>query len=69
MKAKEIRELSIEELGKKLRDVRAEVLDVRLRKETGQLEKTHEVPLKRKEVARYETILAEKKRAASQKAS
>lgn len=68
MKAKEIRELSIEELGKKLRDARAEVLDIRLQKQAGQLEKTHEVGLKRREVARYETILAEKK-AAAQKAS
>jgi large subunit ribosomal protein L29 len=66
MKANEIRELSIEELEKKLRDTRADVLDVRLRKQTGQLEKTHEVALKRKEVARFETILSEKKAAAKE---
>lgn len=68
MKAKEIRELSIEELGKKLRDARADILDLRLQKQTGQLEKTHELSLKRKEIARFETILAEKK-AAETKAS
>lgn len=67
MKAKEIRELSVEELGKKLRDARAAMLDLRLQKQTGQLEKTHELGLKRKEIARYETILTEKK--AAQKAS
>lgn len=68
MKTKEIKELSIEELAKKLRGARQEVLDLRLQKQAGQLEKTHEARLKRKEVARYETILAEKK-AADKKAS
>jgi large subunit ribosomal protein L29 len=63
MKANEIRELSIEELEKKLRDSRADTLDIRLRKNSGQLEKTHEVTLKRKQVARYETILTEKRAA------
>jgi large subunit ribosomal protein L29 len=64
MKAKEIRELSIEELEKKLRDARAEQLDQRLRKQVGQLEKTHELKETRKEIARFETILSEKKAAA-----
>lgn len=63
MKAKEIRELSVEELEKKLRDARAETLDIRLRKQSGQLEKTHEIALKRKDISRYETILTEKKTA------
>ncbi len=69
MKANEIRELSVEELGKKLRDARAESLEIRLQKQAGQLERTHEIDLKRREVARYETILSEKKKAAAQKAS
>lgn len=69
MKPTEIRELSVEEIEKKLRDARAAVLDVRLRKQTGQLEKTHEVVERRKEVARFETVLSEKKRAAGKKAS
>lgn len=63
MKASEIRELSVEELEKKLRDTRADTLDIRLRKNSGQLEKTHEVALKRKQVSRYETILTEKRAA------
>ncbi|HLS27188.1 MAG TPA: 50S ribosomal protein L29 [Opitutales bacterium] len=66
MNAKKIRELSIEEIGKKLRDARADLLEIRLQKQTGQLEKTHEVQLKRKEIARCETILAEKKAADNQ---
>lgn len=61
MKAKEIKELSIEELEKKVRDARAEMLGLRLQKRTGQLEKTHQLKLTRREIARYETILSEKK--------
>lgn len=65
MKANKIKELSVEELEKKLRDTRAEMLSMRLQKQVGQLEKTHELSLTRKEIARYETILSEK-RVASQ---
>jgi large subunit ribosomal protein L29 len=64
MKAKEIKELSLEELEKKLRDARAIQLDQRLRKQVGQLEKTHELKQTRREIARFETILSSKKTAA-----
>lgn len=64
MKAKEIKELSIEELEKKLRDTRSERLDLRLQKQAGQLDKTHQVKLTRRDIARYETILSAKKAAA-----
>jgi large subunit ribosomal protein L29 len=64
MKAKDIRELSVEELEKKLRDSRAETLDLRLRKQVGQLEKTHRLKESRREIARMETILSQKKTAA-----
>lgn len=69
MKVNDIRELSLEELEKKLRDARADILDLRLRKESGQLEKTHEIELKRHEIARCETIRSEKKKAAATQAS
>jgi len=64
MKAKEIKELSIEELEKKLRDAREEMLGLRLQKQVGQLEKTHQLKLTRRDIARYETILSAKKSAA-----
>lgn len=38
MKTKEIRELSAEELSKKLRDMREELLNLNVRKGTGQVE-------------------------------
>ncbi len=68
MKSKEIRELSIPELEKKIRDTRDELLTLKLRKQTGQVENTAELTSLRKDIARMETIhnqklLAEKKSA------
>ncbi len=40
------------------------LLQVRLRKQTGQVEKTHELRSLRKDVARLETILRQKNKAA-----
>lgn len=65
MKAQEIKELSVEEIAKKLRDSREELLDLRLRKQAGQLEKTHEIKSLRREIARCETVYAEKAKATS----
>jgi large subunit ribosomal protein L29 len=60
MTSKEIRELSIGEIGTKLLDTRDQLLQLRLRKRSGQVEKTHEVRALRKSIARQETILREK---------
>ena len=60
MTAKEIRELSAAEIGTKLRETREQLLQLRLRKHTGQVEKTHELRDLRKTVARLETILKQK---------
>lgn len=61
MKAKDIRELSLEELQKKLRDARADMMNLRMRKASGQVEKTHELSEKRRDIARFETILTQKR--------
>lgn len=55
-----LRELSVEELKKKLEDVRRLNFDSRLRHVTGQLTKVSELPRTRAEVARILTILKEK---------
>ena len=55
MTSKEIRELSIGEIETKLRETREQLLQLRLRKQTGQVEKTHELRTLRKDVARLET--------------
>ena len=64
MTAKEIHALTPDEITIKLRDVREQLLQLRLRKHTGQVEKTHELRSLRKDVARLETILRQKNRPA-----
>jgi large subunit ribosomal protein L29 len=64
MTSKEIRDLSLSEITTKIRESRESLLQVRLRKQTGQVEKTHEMRALRKDVARLETILRQKNAAA-----
>jgi large subunit ribosomal protein L29 len=61
MTSKEIRELAPAEISTKLREIREQLLQLKLRKQTGQVEKTHELRTLRKDIARLETILNEKK--------
>ncbi|HVZ63539.1 MAG TPA: 50S ribosomal protein L29 [Lacunisphaera sp.] len=61
MTAKEIRELAPTEINTKLREVRDQLLQLRLRKNTGQVEKPHLLRVYRKDIARLETILKQKK--------
>jgi large subunit ribosomal protein L29 len=61
MTSKEIRELSAAEITTKLREIREQLLNLRLRKQTGQVEKTHELRTLRKDIARLETELTAKK--------
>jgi large subunit ribosomal protein L29 len=64
MTSKEIRDLSPGEITTKLRETREQLLQLKLRKQTGQVEKTHELRTLRKDIARLETIANEKKKAA-----
>ncbi|HEY0944153.1 MAG TPA: 50S ribosomal protein L29 [Opitutaceae bacterium] len=66
MTSKEIRDLAPAELPAKIRELREQLLQLRLRKQTGQVEKTHEIRTLRKDIARLETALtASKKKAAA----
>ena len=65
MTSKEIRDLSAEETVTKLRETREQLLQLRLRKQTGQVEKTHELRSLRKDIARLLTIQNEKSRQAA----
>ena len=65
MTAKEIRELAPAEIATKLRETREQLLQLRLRKQTGQVEKTHELRTLRKDIARLETIVTQKAKMAS----
>jgi len=64
MKGVELRDLSTEELTAKAAEFRAELFNARIRKETGQLENTAKLRTLRREIARAETILREKRGAA-----
>jgi large subunit ribosomal protein L29 len=65
MKPKDIRELSVKEIEKKLSETRETLLQSNLRKHTGQVEKPHTFKAYRKDIARLETILTEKKQVAA----
>ena len=60
MTSKEIRDLSPAEINTKIREIRAELLQLRLKKNTGQVEKPHLLRTLRKDIARLETILVQK---------
>ncbi len=60
MTSKEIRELAPNEITTKLRETREQLLQLRLRKNTGQVEKPHLLREYRKDIARLETILKQK---------
>ena len=59
MTPNEMRDLSVEELGAKSYELRAELFNVRIKKATGQLENTARLRQLRQEIARAETILRE----------
>ncbi len=65
MKTKDIRELSVAEIEKKIRDSRAELVHLRLRKQTGQVERPHLLREIRRDLARMQNILEEKQAAAA----
>ena len=60
MKASEIRNLSVQELNEKLSDLKSELFNLRFQHAVAQLEKTHSIPVARKNIARILTALAEK---------
>ncbi len=66
MKTNEIKELSILELENKLRETRDELLHLRLRKETGQVDRPHLLREMRRDIARLKTYLQLKNAATGQ---
>ena len=67
MKFKEIAEMSSEELQTKKRDMRQESLHLRLQQQSGQLEQPSRLRLLRRDVARVETVLAQRAGKAAEK--
>lgn len=61
MKAKELRELSMEELHAKEVELRGELLSARVKKATGQLENTSQLSRLRRDIARVLTLVGAEK--------
>ncbi len=61
MKIKEIRELSIEELQTRRRELKQETFNLRVQQQSGNLEKPSRIREIRKEVARVETTISERR--------
>jgi len=59
-KNEELRGLSTEELQNELLSLRKEQLNLRMKKASGSLDKTHLITMVRKSVARVKTMLTEK---------
>ena len=57
MKAKELRDLTSEELMNKLNDFKSELFSLRFQLATGQLENTASLKKVRKDIARVKTVL------------
>ncbi len=64
MKAKEIRDIPLEELKRKEGELRKELFNLRLRHTTGQLENPMKLRELRRDIARVKTIIKEKEREA-----
>ena len=60
MKAKELREKSVEELNTELLGLLREQFNLRIQASTGQLSQTHTLKQVRRDVARVKTVLNEK---------
>ena len=63
MKASELREKSVEELGQQLNALLEEQFRLRTRKATGQLTQTHLLKTNQRDIARIKTVLNEQKKA------
>lgn len=61
MNSSKLKELTVEELEAKSGELRAELFNVRIKKATGQLENTAKLRTLRRDIARAETILCEKR--------
>jgi large subunit ribosomal protein L29 len=60
MKAQELREMSIDELRQKEKDLKEELFNLRFQRATGQLENLMRVGQVKRDIARVKTISREK---------
>ncbi len=65
MQLDKIRELTPDELSARKRELREQIFHLRLQQASGQLEKPSELRALRREIARIETVLTKKNKAAT----
>lgn len=65
MKAKELKEMTVSELGTKMSELKGELFNLRFQLATGQLENPVKLRFVRKDIARVKTILNQKEKANS----
>jgi large subunit ribosomal protein L29 len=58
MKAKDLKELTKEELLKRMKDLKEELFNLRFQHSTGQLDNTGRLRLLKLDIARIETVLS-----------
>ena len=61
MKAREFRELTLDELAVKSRELRSDLFNAHVKRSTGQLENTAKLEQLRRDIARVETVLRERR--------
>jgi large subunit ribosomal protein L29 len=66
MEAEELRGMNLEELAQKGRELREEIFRLRLKRATNQLDNPMKLSEIRRDLARIETILGEKRRSAKE---
>ncbi|MGD1975616.1 MAG: 50S ribosomal protein L29 [Desulfobacterales bacterium] len=59
MKTSEIRDLDLEEMHRKVTDLKEELFNLRFQHEIGQLENPQRMKLTKREIARLKTIIRE----------
>ena len=64
MKIAEIKEFTLKELNARKREIRQEIFNLRIQQQGGQLEKPHMLRSLRRDAARVESILTQKRKAA-----
>lgn len=59
MKASEVRELSLEEMHRKVADLKEELFNLRFQDEVGQLENPQKMKQTKRDIARIKTVIRE----------
>ena len=65
MKIKELRELTVDELGARRNELKQELVNLRIQAQVGQLENPSRVKTIRREVTRIETLISARRLAVS----